>query len=770
MLRAESRDTVMSRARNERSQPSGVAPTERAGPIPTAPGAWPFIGHTIALLRDPWSFLSSLSALDSGLVRIRLGPMSMVAVCDPGLTHQILSSDRVFDKGGPIYDAIRKMLGDNIFTVPHDIHRRQRRLVQPAFHPHRMLGYAAAMTTEVDAVIGRWTDGTNIDVMQEMLRITTRSFLAAMFSDSLTSAMLDQALDDFMTIARGLYRQMLWQAAPGWLPLPGSRRYRNAQLRLRRTVTHIIAQRRSSGAHYDDLLSSLLTARDDETVSGPGTRFDDEEIYNQIVVFFIAGSETTAGALAWSLLLLSTHPAVLAQTQDEVDRVVTDGTARYEQLSQLIVTTRVLTEAMRLYPPGWMFTRIVTVDTELDGHLLRRGTSLLYSPYLLHHLDSQFAEPQRFDPNRWVDRSPKDRGSAYLPFGAGPRVCPGQGFAMTEATLALATIVRRWQPHPRVGQQVRSALAVAMRPAEFRMRVTPRASATTAISGRTPAHRDQGASATVENRPQTQRSARRGETILPYHSPRITDEFARRPETTVGYADDGSSLPVPQHVAVILDGNRRWAEMHSASVEEAYRLGAVRVRELMVACDNARIPFVTVWALSQDNLRRGAASVRAIVDAVTTELVGMAEMRRWRIRLLGSVADLPADAAQILREVAQRTADCPGAVLNVAVSYSGRKDIAAAAGALLSGAANRLTGLDLAEVEHQLVQGLSTAGQPDIDLLIRTSGEQRLSDFMLWQAAHAELYFTETLWPDFQADHFELALRWYGQRQRRYGE
>ncbi|SDM30393.1 pentalenene oxygenase [Allokutzneria albata] len=478
----------MGAARGERSKIRGVAGAGGAGSIPTAPGALPVVGHAITLLRDPWSFLRSLSSLESDLVRVRLGPLSMVAVCDPGLTHQVLSSDRVFDKGGPIYDAIRKMLGDNIFTVPHDVHRRQRRLVQPAFHPHRMPGYAAAMTSEVEAVIGRWADGTEIDVTQEMLRVTTRSFLAAMFSDSLAPALLDQTLDDFMTVARGLYRQMLWQAAPSWLPLPGGRRYRDARMRLRRTVTHIIAQRRSSGRQYDDLLASLLAARDDETTTDAGAQLNDEEIYNQIVVFFIAGSETTAGALAWALLLLSTHGEALAQVQEEVDRVVTDGTARYEQLSQLVVTARVLTEAMRLYPPGWMFTRTLAVDTELGGHSLRRGTNLIYSPYLLHHLDSQFAEPQRFDPDRWIEKTPKDRGSAYLPFGAGPRVCPGQGFAMTEATLALATMIRRWQPHVRADQPVRSVLAVAMRPVKFRMRVTARTNTTTP----TPARSDDG--------------------------------------------------------------------------------------------------------------------------------------------------------------------------------------------------------------------------------------------------------------------------------------
>ncbi|GAA3989383.1 isoprenyl transferase [Allokutzneria multivorans] len=255
---------------------------------------------------------------------------------------------------------------------------------------------------------------------------------------------------------------------------------------------------------------------------------------------------------------------------------------------------------------------------------------------------------------------------------------------------------------------------------------------------------------------------------MPNHDHVVAGDVPRHPENVLPLVNADRLLPVPQHVAVILDGNRRWAEMHDAPAVKAYRLGAARVRELMIACDDAQIPFVTVWALSRDNLRRGAPSVQVIAQAVATELVAMAETRRWRIRLLGSTADLPAEVARIVREVERGTADCAGAVLNVAVAYSGRSDIAAAASALLTDA--RTAHPDAAEVEQRLARGLSTAGQPDIDLLIRTAGEQRLSDFMLWQAAHAELYFTETLWPDFESKHFELALHWYGQRQRRYGE
>ncbi|MEV4743718.1 polyprenyl diphosphate synthase [Streptomyces sp. NPDC049555] len=220
---------------------------------------------------------------------------------------------------------------------------------------------------------------------------------------------------------------------------------------------------------------------------------------------------------------------------------------------------------------------------------------------------------------------------------------------------------------------------------------------------------------------------------------------------------------VPGHLAVILDGNRRWAEGRNRPLADAYEAGAERVRELLTWSEEAGIRFVTVWALSRDNLCRPPRLVEEIVQAIIKGLWRMAAEARWPIKVTGSLDLLPhTEQADALRSVERRTADAPGSVLTVAVAYDGRRDIVAAAAHASRHPAAEIT-------EDLLASYLSTAGHPDIDLLIRTSGEMRLSGFMPWQSAHAELYFTPVCWPDFDRTQFDRALAAYAERDRRYG-
>lgn len=254
----------------------------------------------------------------------------------------------------------------------------------------------------------------------------------------------------------------------------------------------------------------------------------------------------------------------------------------------------------------------------------------------------------------------------------------------------------------------------------------------------------------------------------PRHRRHWTAMEAKNELTTVAERKlDVSSL---RHLAVILDGNRRWAKLHGRPVVDAYRVGAARVHELMTWCDQARIPFVTVWAMSQGNLHRDPTVVAEIIQVVTDGVRAMAATGRWRIRMIGALDRLPEEHACALRALEQDTHGIRGVTLNVAIAYSGRSDIIDAVRALIQEQLQH-SELPLYETvtEHHLAQHLSTAGQPEIDLIIRTSGEQRLSGFMPWQTAEAELYFTDTAWPDFDQNSFEQALHWYARRERRFG-
>ncbi|MBB5109948.1 polyprenyl diphosphate synthase [Streptomyces spectabilis] len=224
---------------------------------------------------------------------------------------------------------------------------------------------------------------------------------------------------------------------------------------------------------------------------------------------------------------------------------------------------------------------------------------------------------------------------------------------------------------------------------------------------------------------------------------------------------------VPGHLAVVLDGNRRWAERNRVPVVDAYRAGAVKVRELLCWCEEFGVWYVTVWALSPDNLGRPSVTVTGLVETIAVGLREMAAERRWRIRVIGDLDRLPAEQAAVLRAVQRDTDGVQGITLNAAVAYGGRQEIVRAVAAIARDAAHGV--LRGPVTEGVIERYLFTTGQPDVDLVIRTSGEQRLSGFMPWQASHAEYHFTPVCWPDFDRRHFAQALAEFGHRHRRSG-
>ena len=233
---------------------------------------------------------------------------------------------------------------------------------------------------------------------------------------------------------------------------------------------------------------------------------------------------------------------------------------------------------------------------------------------------------------------------------------------------------------------------------------------------------------------------------------------------------------LPHHVAVLADGNRRWARLNAPGqpLVAGYRAGAAKLQQFCDWCDDAGIPVITLWVLSTDNLTRSATDeLEPLLDVIDELVAALAATGRWRVQAVGALDLLPQERAESLRASAARTRDVVGMHVNVAVSYGGRHELRDAVRSLLAERAAQ--GKSLAEVASSLEideisEHLYTAGQPDPDLIIRTSGEQRLSGFLLWQSAHSEFYFCEALWPDFRKVDFVRALRSYAQRERRFGK
>ncbi|MFJ9724296.1 cytochrome P450 [Streptomyces sp. NPDC101209] len=441
----------------------------------TAPGALPLLGHALRFLRDPLRFLRSLPDVGD-VVTIRLGPVSAAVVCAPDLVRRVLVDDRTFDKGGFLFDRSREFLGNGLGTCLHKDHRRQRRMIQPAFHRTRLPGYAREMSAQAHAVTDAWRHGQTIDVLAETTSISLRTTAATIFSAA-PAALRESLAADLATLEEGVFRRMLLPPHVDAVPTPGKRRYDRAHARSRQTIHRIIADYRADGVDHGDLMSMLLAAQDDLARPGTeGARLSDEEVRDQVMSFLFASTDTIGKALAWALHLLGRHPHITERLHAEVDAVLAGGVARFEDLPRLETTRNVVTETMRLYPPGWLLTRTTTVDAELGGRRLPAGTDVAFSPYQIHHRGDLFTEPERFDPDRWTpDRAAAVPREAFLPFGGGARKCIGDAYALTEATLALATIAARWRLEPAPGRRVRAApYALALGPKGLFMRTVAR--------------------------------------------------------------------------------------------------------------------------------------------------------------------------------------------------------------------------------------------------------------------------------------------------------
>ncbi|WP_448222937.1 isoprenyl transferase [Gordonia iterans] len=232
---------------------------------------------------------------------------------------------------------------------------------------------------------------------------------------------------------------------------------------------------------------------------------------------------------------------------------------------------------------------------------------------------------------------------------------------------------------------------------------------------------------------------------------------------------------VPRHVAIICDGNRRWArEAGFEDVAHGHRVGAKRIADMVGWCSELGIGTVTVYLLSTENLARASDELDALMEIVPDIVDEIADAPGdWRVRIVGNLDVLPDGVAGRLRLASERTEGRGGMNVNVAVGYGGRQEIVDAVQKLLrdklaeGASAEEL--IDAVTVEG-IDANLYTSGQPDPDLVIRTSGEQRLSGFLLWQSAYSEMWFTDAYWPEFRRVDFLRALRDFAARGRRYGK
>jgi len=357
-------------------------------------------------------------------------------------------------------------LGRGLLTSEGETWRRHRRIMAPAFDPRAIIGYAPIMTDVTESLLAKWDalpDASEADVAAAMMHVTLHIISRAMFSSDSDEIVdvVESGVNRYQTTVRPSLLDLLH--VPEWLTrLLAPKHTAGIFDEFDRSVDRLLAERgRKPDAEPKDLLARLIAARDSETGRGMTAK----EVRDQVVTIFLAGHETTSQALSWTWYLLSKHPAAEAKLHEELARVLDGRAPRYEELASLRYTRMVIEESMRLYPPAHTMARQPIAPDTVLGHRIPAGAEVLIVPWLLHRKPSLWERPDRFEPERFSpERAASRPRFAYIPFGAGPRICIGAAFAMAEATLILATIAQRYRLRLKPGYPVEPQGLITLRP------------------------------------------------------------------------------------------------------------------------------------------------------------------------------------------------------------------------------------------------------------------------------------------------------------------
>jgi cytochrome P450 len=407
-------------------------------------------GHLLKLASNPLTFLRKLTAYGD-IAFFRIGPLKFFFLNEPSYIKEMLvTQQRHFNRGNSI-SWLKHLLGEGLITSEGDFHLSQRRLVQPAFHKKRIENYAEIMTETANQIQVQWHNGLQLEIGAAMQRLTMAVVTKALFSIDLTatdstSQQLGAALKAIGAWSERSRFPPVVAEFLDTLPLPKTRRFIQARQFLDKLIYQLIAERRTAPNTQNTDLISILMEMETQEAPDNQRRLTDKQIRDEILTLFMAGHGTVSLALTWAWYLLAQHPEVETKLHAELDQVLGGRTPTMEDLPNLRYTEQVFTEVLRMYPPAYILVRNSTKACEIAGYSIPALSFVVASPFVAHHNQKYFNNPDQFEPARWT---PTFKSSlpkfAFFPFGGGPRVCIGEPFAWMEGVLVLASLAQHWK-------------------------------------------------------------------------------------------------------------------------------------------------------------------------------------------------------------------------------------------------------------------------------------------------------------------------------------
>lgn len=419
---------------------------------PTASGKLPLLGHIPALALRRLAFIEGIRH-EGPIVRVHLGRTPTYLVNDYSLYREAFGDLGTVYARGRFFRKLVPLLGSGLGTSDGPFHMRQRRMVQPAFHPARPAYDAARLLEVVNAQTASWRPGMTLDLAREMDRLGVAVITKALFSA--TSAVgevraVQESIADFMV---GVGIRTVAPDVVERLPLPVNRRFQAANDRLERAIRTVIASYREEEGDHGDILSMLMAARDAD-----GKPMSDQELRDEVLSLVVAGGDTTGHVLGWAFHELARHPEVERELLDELDAVLAGREVAGEDLPKLVYAQRVIKECLRLRNPGWIMMRRTTRAVQLGGYAIPEGAELLVSGTSMLRDPALWPEPYRFDPDRWLpERAAEVPREANVPFGVGSRQCAGEHLSRMTMAVVLATLPARFRFRPVPGHRVKEA-------------------------------------------------------------------------------------------------------------------------------------------------------------------------------------------------------------------------------------------------------------------------------------------------------------------------